>query len=383
MDVLNQINALEKYLESEGYKGWDPYDVLNSKYDLLRFGKLPAAVFTQIQKRNPINIRQLLKIEKDFNSKAMGLFLSAYSKLYRITGKDKYKEKADWFFSWLKQNHSEGFKGLSWGYNFGWANPGKVVPRYSPNIVVTGFIAKGLFEYEKSFNSTEVVELTENIIAFIENHLEVTEDETGLCYSYTTIAKDKVYNASLQAGEIFAWYASKTNKDEYKRKALEIADFVVARQEKDGSWAYSENADGSERRKQLDFHQGYVIESLEFIAQHTNSIERYSDSIKRGFDFYKEYLVLENGQSIYRYPTRFPTDIHNQAQAIITFSSFGSDELAEKALDYTLNKMKSPIGFFYYKRYPFFAIKTPYIRWSQAWMFLAMATFLEQNVSRN
>jgi hypothetical protein len=34
-------------------------------------------------------------------------------------------------------------------------------------------------------------------------------------------------------------------------------------------------------------------------------------------------------------------------------------------------------GFFYYRRLRFFTIRTSYMRWTQAWMFLALATILE------
>ncbi len=371
-EVFQHIEALDAYVQSEGFKGYDPYDILNSKFDLLRLGKMPSAILTQIQKRNPINLRPLLGIEKEHNPKAMGLFLKAYSKLYQITGEARFKETADGLFQWLKDNPAKGFSGLSWGYNFGWANPKKVVPRFSPNLVVTGFIAKGLFEYHKIEPNAEVVSMTKQIITFIEDNLECTKDETGLCYSYTTLERDKVYNASLQAGEIFAWYYNQTKSSDYKEKALQIASFVACRQENDGSWAYLENLEGDKRRTQLDFHQGYVIESLDFIQEQINEGYPFAQSIQKGFNYYRSTLMSESGQTIYRYPAKYPVEIHNQSQAIISCSQLGDVGQATRVLGFSIDFMRHREGYFYYKKYPWITIKTPFIRWSQAWMLLAM-----------
>ena len=41
--------------------------------------------------------------------------------------------------------------------------------------------------------------------------------------------------------------------------------------------------------------------------------------------------------------------------------------------------MFSPEGYFYYRILPFGKIKTPYMRWGQAWMLLALATLFEKS----
>jgi len=252
------------------------------------------------------------------------------------------------------------------------------VPRHSPNLVVTGFIAKGLFEYQKIEPNADVLSMTKQIITFIEDNLQTTEDESGLCYSYTTLERDKCYNASLQAGEIFAWYYAQTQENTYKEKALRTAQFVISRQEPDGSWNYSENLDGKSTRRQLDFHQGYVIESLDFIQHHLGEVLLYENQINRGFSFYRKFLMKENGQTLYRYPVEYPVEIHNQSQAIISCSAYSDLPQATRVLGYTLKQMRNKKGYFYYKKYPWITIKTPYMRWSQAWMMLAMVTILEK-----
>ncbi len=56
-------------MEGESYKGYDPYDTLMSFIPFVRINKWLAIIATQVQKRNPINIRPLLGIKKDYNPK--------------------------------------------------------------------------------------------------------------------------------------------------------------------------------------------------------------------------------------------------------------------------------------------------------------------------
>ena len=97
-------------------------------------------------------------------------------------------------------------------------------------------------------------------------------------------------------------------------------------------------------------------------------------------DFYAKMQFNHEGRSYYRIPSQWPVEIHNQAQGIISFSRWGKSneqyELAQSILEYSVTNMRSSKGFFFYKKYPWITIKIPFIRWSQAWMFLALEEFL-------
>jgi len=78
---------------------------------------------------------------------------------------------------------------------------------------------------------------------------------------------------------------------------------------------------------------------------------------------------------------RFPVDIHHQAQGIITLSKlyamFKEDKYldsARKIAEWTVENMQDETGFFYYQKWPFLTNKIPYMRWSQAWMILALSS---------
>lgn len=46
--------------------------------------------------------------------------------------------------------------------------------------------------------------------------------------------------------------------------------------------------------------------------------------------------------------------------------------------DWTINNMQDEEGFFYYRKNKFYINKIPYMRWSQAWMMLALSNLLTE-----
>ena len=73
-DIHNIFFKLKSHIEQNNFKGWDPYDGLESKF----FKKLPFSNnsyfrigWTQFIKRSPINIRKIVKIDKGYNPKSL------------------------------------------------------------------------------------------------------------------------------------------------------------------------------------------------------------------------------------------------------------------------------------------------------------------------
>src|SRR5690606_21566455 len=89
---------LEQYVSRRRYKGYDPYDVLTSKFPFRKFGKWPPIIAIQVIKRNPLNLRKVFGIPKMWNPKALGLFLHGYSLL---PPSEDNKEKCEWLFNKL------------------------------------------------------------------------------------------------------------------------------------------------------------------------------------------------------------------------------------------------------------------------------------------
>ncbi|MGE0561007.1 MAG: hypothetical protein AB7O47_04280 [Flavobacteriales bacterium] len=378
MDVKTALKKLQTYIESEQFKGYDPYDTLNSSFPFHWLGKWGPVLAIQFQKRNPFNIRKFLGIKKEYNPKAMGLFLHAYSLQYQQHKNEETHQKMEFFFNWLVENRTNHYDEFCWGYNFDWASPVKFLKKYSPTIVVSGFVAKGIFEYYQATQNPRAVEVLKSIGDFVQNQLDWTKTDKGFCVSYSTEAQDCCYNANMLGAELFARLFFLTKEDNYKELAQKMTGFTIAYQQADGHWNYSVDIETGKERTQIDFHQGYVLDSIHYVNKYCGENEVYLKALKLGAAYYFSKQFKLNGQSLFRVPAEYPVEIHNQSQGIITFSrlSYLSGEyalFAEKIAVWTIENMQSKRGFFYYKKYPLYTIKTPFIRWSQAWMFLALS----------
>ena len=88
MNQIVSLSKLKRYCESECFKGWDPYDGLNSKMfqaiPFLRKSAICRLMVIQGFKRCPVNLRPLAIVPKEYNAKGIGLFLQGYCNLYKL-----------------------------------------------------------------------------------------------------------------------------------------------------------------------------------------------------------------------------------------------------------------------------------------------------------
>ena len=381
LSFQNALDKLSSYVESENFKGYDPYDTLNSPIKFRFFGRLIPILALQFQKRNPVNIRPLLGIKKEHNPKALGLFLYGYSKLQKNFPDKDYTKQLNLLFTNLKNTDSKGYSGYCWGYNFDWASSDKYIKAYSPNIVVTAFVAKGIFEYYQLTKNEEALAILKSISLFILKDLPKTETQDGICISYTTLGIDNCYNASLLAAVVLSQVYSVTKNEELKTMATKAVDYVVAKQHADGHWNYSIDEHGKER-VQIDFHQGYVIDCIDDVMTYCSiKNESYTEAIKKGTAYYFKEQFFESGQSKWRLPKIYPVEIHNQTQGIITFCKMRNLDskylqFSETIAKWTIDEMQDKKGFFYYRKLKTYTNKIAFMRWGQAWMFVALTELL-------
>ena len=86
--MLDSFIKLEKYCAEERYKGWDPFDGLNSKVLQtilpLKHSAILRLIVIQGFKRCPWNLRKPFMVPKQYNTKGIGLFLQGYCNLYKL-----------------------------------------------------------------------------------------------------------------------------------------------------------------------------------------------------------------------------------------------------------------------------------------------------------
>ena len=277
----------------------------------------------------------------------------------------------------LLDMRSPGQSRSCWGYSFDWQQRYLLVPKYSPNIICSTFAANALLDaHERAPNQTWL-DAAASTAEFILNDL-FWRDGPKACFSYTLAGRTEVHNANLLGAAFLCRAARATGREKFLEPALEAARFSVARQRDDGAWAYGE----APSQGWIDnFHTGFNLTALRRVREYAGTSE-FDASILRGFAFFKSRFFREDGAPKYFHDTVYPIDIHSAAQSVITlseFSSSGTDDLAlaHKVLAWTLDNLRDPEGFFYYQRRPRSMVRTSFMRWSQAWMLLALATFLE------
>lgn len=250
----------------------------------------------------------------------------------------------------------------------------------------TSYIASGFLDLYEVTNNKEYLSIAESSCDFIINDLYKTRIKDMICFSYTPNDRHIVHNANLLGSALLARTFSLNGDNtfyEYSKKSL---DFSLQYQKSDGSWNYSEKSESGIESHQIDFHQGFVIDSMCTILRSIRSDkDDYVDALKKALKYYYCYQFIKDGYFKWRYPLTYPIDIHNQAQGIITFYNgykFFNDvsylKLADRIAGWTISHLQDKTGYFYYQKWPIFTNKIPYIRWSNAWMLLALSLILNE-----
>jgi hypothetical protein len=391
-EIEKSLIKLHNYCKKENYLGYSLYDSHKSPIPFKKFGITLSFLINQVNKRSPINFRKILSVKKGINPKGYGLFLHAYTLLHSLTIIDKTETKqlSEYFFNWLINNPSSGYSGYCWGYDYYWPKKdGSDVPAFTPSVVVTGFIARALLSYYLEFKNEKVKKILKSSAQFVLNDVFLYKGKDGYCFSYTPLKKDLTINANLLAAEILAYSDYLNNEYKYQDYINKVIDFTLNTQNQDGSWYYSYDVKTGKPKKQIDFHQGYVIESLYRLSNICSyNKEKIDGAIQKGLEFYYNNQFTEEGFSLWRYPKKWPIDIHNQSQGIITFSKLNRYNkkylpFANRIAIWTIHNMQNKKGNFYYQKWPIITNKISYLRWNQGWMLLSLTNLsLKNTVSK-
>ena len=221
---------LKEYCEKEQFRGWDPFDGLNSKILKtllpLKQSAILRLIVIQGFKRCPLNLRKLFLVPKEYNAKGIGLFLQGYCNLYRILEFQPSLEKElgtkEDIHNYIRQLagllislRSKGYHGSCWGYNFDWQSRRLFLfPAYCPTVVATNFCATALMDAYELTGKEEYLDMALDSANFILNDLHLDEYEGEKMISYSPLhGNDLVSNASLLGSKVLAYcYKYKGNK---------------------------------------------------------------------------------------------------------------------------------------------------------------------------
>jgi len=374
------FSNLYKLMKKNEFKGFDPYDFLNSPY-VIKNNRLFSIAGTQFFKYFPINIRSILKIKKKHNLKTLVLTVFSILKYFESNGINKKMENdlnhiLDIILSYAIKDY-----GLSWSrIDYDYFSSTGVQKKSSSIIFLDAFVGHMFIKLYEYYGENKYLDIANQVGKFLLK-IEKYNKNDMTCFYYTTAIKDRIFNASSYASAFLAMLYHHTNTDKYFSLAKRGLNYVVNGQNQNGSWYYGVSSNGK-LLTLIDYHQGFILDSIKLYLDYIEFDDTYDKSLKNGLKFYKNFQFLPNGISIFRYPIKWPIDIHNQAQGIITFSNMGNiDQIypafAKKILNWTINNMfDHKENFFHYQKWPFFTNKIQYMRWGQAWMLRALSTLL-------
>ncbi len=372
-------------------QGCDPYDLLASTLRLDRLGSGACFALTQLHKRSPVSLRGVLRIPPQRIPKAYGLLLAAYADLHRceaggliapVAG-NAAEARLRPLFRWLLDNAVATRTGICWGLPFAYASRVEMIAAGTPSLVVTAFVHRGIWAYHRETGDPEALSAMRSCCRFVLDDLPRFESDDGLCFAYTPTNPIRCYNATMLAAEMLARTWALTGEAGLLEPARRTVDFVLRKQHDDGHWAYAAMPRGGEKQ-QIDFHQGFVLSSLlAYATFSSDSDPRIETALRQGGEYYRRVQFTDDGRSLWRIPRRFPTDIHHQAQGVLTFvdlSVLSRDYLlfAERIAQWTIENMQDRAGYFHYRRGRWFSNRIDYVRWGQAWMMRALISLLQQ-----
>lgn len=387
--IKTSFKSLKAYCEAQNFKGWDPYDGLNSKvFQALPFKHWDVARLAWIQgfKRSPINFRRLFLVPKQHNAKGVSLFLLGYCKLYEAaqqgntdfgSAEELLKQVKD-STALLLSLRSKGYSGACWGYNFDWqARRLFLFKKNTPTVVATCFCVEALIESYKITKDKSVLETALSAADFVTNDLSRTPQGNGIMFSYSVKdGNNTVINASLLGAKILSYSFKYTKNTTHLQLAKKAVTAACDLQEPDGSWIYGLLKIQSWKDS---FHTGFNLDAIETYQQNTadKSVQKYID---KGMEFYIQNFFENNGMPKYYHNKTYPVDIHCPAQLVVTTAKLkafkDNKRLVKKVLDWTIDNMQHKKGYFYYQFRKGISSKIPYMRWSNAFMFNAMAHYI-------
>lgn len=372
------LQSLYQFIKQEEYCGWDLFDGLNSKiFKCAPFyrSQILRLAWIQFFKRSPINFRKITLVPKDYNAKGLALFASGLVSSGKM-------EEARSILEQLKEMRCSGYAGTSWGYNFDWQARAFYVPVGKPNMVTTVFVANAFLDhlstdyadYANRKEFEESLKIAEECCEFILKHMILFEDKDTLCFGYIPGEPARVHNANMLGATLLARVYSLTKKEKYYEKSKKAMAYSVKALNKDYSWPYG----GLDHHQFIDnFHTGYNIVALRDWMHFTND-NTWHDELRNAYKYFLNTFWLENGCPKYYHDSLYPIDIHCSAQGIVTclkLSKYDDRSLpmTEKIANWAIDNMQDKEGYFYYQKTRWYTNRIPYMRWSQAWMFYALA----------
>lgn len=368
--------TLYHWMKARDFAGYEPFDLMNSPYCSGKWARrFPFSVMLRHAGRRFVGtkVRQFMKVPESKNCKALGLILGGCCDLGHSD--ESWRSEANYIKSELRRLRSPREKYFCWGYDWDAISiRANMMPKFTPNSVATVFCGEALLDMALGFGDNEARKMAESVGSFIVERLNRSVDtKSELCFSYTPNDHTRIYNSSALSAAFLSRLGRLSGNVEYLDLSRRAMQYLVNEQRADGAWFYG----ASRVQRWIDsFHTGYNLDALRSYRENSGD-HSFDSAIELGYQYYQKTFFRHDGAPKYFNNRSYPIDIHSCSQAIITGCTFapakGSLAQALRTAQWTLNHMRAREGFFYYQQHRLWTNRTPYMRWSQAWMFKALA----------
>ena len=356
------MRAIRAWGEAREWRGYDPYDALNSPLaPVLTLGtRLGRRVLTQAVKLSPLNLRPALLIRPQWNAKALALVASAYAHL-AAAGDESAVPHAGRWLSWLTEC------GPGWGYHFPVQTRVFRYDRGTPNTIATSFAAQALLDGCELLGGERWRDPALAAARFLEEQMLVERPRPY--FRYLPGEGELVHNANLLACAVLARSARVLGEERLLDPVRRAVATTVEAQRPDGSWPYSEHHGWVD-----NFHTAYVLESL---AECARSLPELGRPLDLGYDYWERELFLDDGTPKYFPDRTYPLDAHCYASAIDAWVAAGGLDRAERTASRLVERMLHPDGHVRFQVRGRWTNSVPFVRWTTAPSFRALARLEE------
>jgi rhamnogalacturonyl hydrolase YesR len=299
-----------------------------------------------------------------------------YLAMYKHTGDDRYRDKAEACLEWLTRNKAPGYTDYTWANHFDFASRTGRYSKHEPIIVWTCLIGQAFLDAYEILGNEKYLDVAKSICKWVAS-LPREKTDSGTCISYYAFSQSSIHNSNMLGASMLARTAKFTGNSEYLKIAGEAMLYSCSRQLPDGAWYYGE----ADNHHWIDnFHTGYNLDSLKCYIDNTGD-KNFKENLKRGFEYFTKTFFEANGRPKYYHNRVYPVDSQCASQAIETLAIFSEyDEsalaLALKVAEWTIDNMQDDAGYFYYRQYPLIKAKAPMLHWAQATTYRALALLL-------
>lgn len=377
--ITTGLDKVQKWVEDNHYKGYEPFDGLSSWARPFLFGNLLGErLLQQLVRQSPVNLRPILGIYRQESTKGRGYMAAGYILRYRTTGDRSYLARAEMCLDWLDKNKAPKFSDHSWSNCFDFSSRGGKYTRHDPIIVWTSLIGHAYLDAHEVTGEKRWLEIADSACRWI-SKLSREKTDSGDCISYYAIGQESIHNASMLGAGLLARAGKLTDNKQYMQIARSAMLYSCSRQLPDGSWWYAEQP----KYHWIDnFHTGYNLDSLRHYIDASGD-QTWQKNLFDGLAYYKAHFFEEDGCPKYYHNRRYPVDIQCAGQSVETLALF-SDldpeclDLSAKVARWTMDHMQASDGHFYFRIYPAFTARTAMLHWGQGTMYKGLALLVHK-----